>query len=290
MIKAKKLKNFFCLFLFLMIFFPCIFKAQVIETTREIEMSAENSTIKTRFKAPQGYRWETAPTESFEDFLINFPLKPATFPLRDYRNLPLAKQYHHAAILDIDVGEKDLQQCADAWMRLYGEYLWLHQRYDEIEFEFTSGQKMSWKDYKKGVRTTEDNDRVKFHKTAKYTDSYANFREYMDLVFRYAGTISLDRETVPVLKNSDIRVGDIIIKPGSPGHAVFIVGSARNSVGKRVFLLAESYMPAQDIHILQNPVNSRISPWYELDINAPKLMTAKYLFAPVPIKRFKSIK
>ncbi|MDO5616739.1 MAG: DUF4846 domain-containing protein, partial [Cruoricaptor ignavus] len=198
--------------------------------------------------------------------------------------------YHHVAILDIDVGEKDLQQCADAWIRLYAEFLWLQKRYEEIEFQFTSGQKMSWIDYQKGIRTTEVGNKVRFHRTAKPDNSYSNFRNYLDLIFRYAGTISLDRESLPIKKNADIKVGDIIIKPGSPGHSVIIVGSAKNSAGKRLFLLAESFMPAQDIHIIKNPQNPKLSPWYELDVDARQLITPKYLFAPLVIKRFYGIK
>ncbi len=38
---------------------------------------------------------------------------------------------------------------------------------------------------------------------------------------------------------------------------------------KKVYLLAQSYMPAQQIHILVNPANSLLSPWYELSSRQP---------------------
>lgn len=268
----------------------CIMNAQVFESEKELLINPNLSTIKSRFEAPKGFVWESHSENSFQNYLVNFRLKPIGFPLRDYKNVPLQKQYHYEAILDIDVGSKDLQQCADAWIRLYSEYLWKEKRFDEIDFEFTSGQKLSWNQYKNGVRTTEVGDSVRFHQSAKYEDGYSHFRRYLDLVFQYAGTISLNRESVVIDKNSEIQVGDLIIKPGSPGHTVFIVGSAKNKYGKRLFLLAESFMPAQDIHILKNPNNSKISPWYELNINEPHLITAKYIFKPVSIKRFKALK
>lgn len=279
----KKIISFFLLLGLSMSF------GQIVETEREMKVNTSNTIIK-RFSPPKGYIWEKYEDNSYENYLVNFKLKPEGLPLRDFNNLPISKQHHHAAILDIDVGSKDLQQCADAWIRLYAEYLWKQKRYQDIEFEFTSRQKLSWNSYKKGIRTTELGENVKFHKSAKYEDSYQNFRNYLDLVFRYAGTISLDRESELITKNEDIRVGDIIITPGSPGHTVFIVGSAKNVLGKRVFLLAESYMPAQDIHILKNPNHLKLSPWYELDVNAKRLKTAKYLFLPVQIKRFKGLK
>ncbi|MEC5395480.1 DUF4846 domain-containing protein [Bergeyella sp. RCAD1439] len=264
--------------------------AQISESVRPLLIDASKATVRTRLSPPKGFRWEHYPTESFGHYLSNFPLKPEGLPLRDYTNLPLPKQYHHAAILDIDVGEKDLQQCADAWIRLYGEYLWKQNRKNEIAFEFTSGQKLSWNEYSQGIRTTEDGERVKFHRSAKPDESYANFRKYLDLVFQYAGTISLDREAAPLTEKQTIRVGDLIVKPGSPGHSVFIVGSAINPKGKRVFLLAESYMPAQDIHILKNPIRPQLSPWYELEPQMRQLITPKFLFVPAQIKRFRNEK
>lgn len=276
-------------FLFTLLYFQNAF-SQVIETTTPLIVDESKSTIRTRFTPPKGFYWVTEEPGSFSEFLIRLPLHPPGFPIRDYRGIPLEKQYNHVAILNVEVGSKDLQQCADAWIRLYAEYLWIQKRYDEIVFQFTSQQFFAWNDYKNGIRTTEIKDKVRFSKSAKYDESYENFRNYLKVIFQYAGTISLDRESRLVTKNQDIKTGDFLIIPGSPGHAVFIVGRARNSAGKQIFLLAESFMPAQDIHILKNPVNTNISPWYELDVNAPKTVTAKYTFDPTAIKRFHALK
>lgn len=276
-------------FSFLLLFtFQGIF-SQVIETTEPLIIDQNKTTIITRFAPPKGYTWEKNPTDSFSEYLVNFPLRPKNFPVRDFNAVPITKQYNHVAILNIDVGDKDLQQCADAWIRLYAEYLWAQKRFDEIKFEFTSGQLFSWNDYKKGLRTQEIKNRVRFVKTGKMDDSYENFRKYLNIIFRYAGTISLDRESFPLTQNSQIKPGDFLIKPGSPGHSVIIVGVAKNYAGKKLYLLAESFMPAQDIHILVNRLNQKISPWYELDVNAPKTVTAKYIFKPTSIKRFRAL-
>ena len=265
--------------------------AQVVETTTPLIIDESKSTIRTRFAPPKGFSWVREEQGSFSEYLTFFPLHPPNLPVRDFNMVPIEKQYNHIAILNIDVGDKDLQQCADAWMRLYGEYLWSQKRFDEIGFHFTSGQFLSWNDYKSGIRTKEDRrKKVTFHKTGKVDDSYATFREYLNIIFRYAGTISLDKEAVPVRKNYEIKPGDFLITPGSPGHSVFVVGRVRSSTGKYLYLLAESFMPAQDIHILRNPNNANLSPWYELDINAPKTVTAKYIFKPTSIKRFHAIK
>jgi hypothetical protein len=167
--------------------------------------------------------------------------------------------------------------------------LWINKRFQDIKFEFTSGQLFSWNDFKKGIRTKEFGKRVIFQNKKKFDDSYENFQNYLKVIFRYSGTISLDRESVNVKSNEDIKSGDFIIQPGSPGHSVFVVGVAKNLAGRKRYLLAESFMPAQDIHILVNHKNPKISPWYELDVNSKETVTAKYIFKKTSIKRFHAI-
>ena len=66
-----------------------------------------------------------------------------------------------------------------------------------------------------------------------------------------------------------MRIGDFFIQGGFPGHAVIIVDMAeaiepKTGGGRRkYFLLAQSYMPAQDMHVLRNPAGE--SPWYAFD-------------------------
>ena len=263
--------------------------SQIYVTTKPLMIDETKSTIRTRFEPPEGFSWVNLQSGSFAEFLTNFPLHPAGFPVRDFTKVPIEEQHHHVAILKINVGEKNLQQCADAWIRLYAEYLWIHQRFDEIGFEFTSTQFFAWDDYKIGFRTKEVNKKVSFVNTGKFDDSYESFQKYLEVIFRYAGTISLDVESNPVENNDAIKAGDFIIKPGSPGHLVMIVGVAKNPQGKKLYLLAESYMPAQDIHVLVNHNNPKLSPWYELDVNAPSTVTAKYIFKPTSIKRFHAL-
>ena len=263
--------------------------SQIYVTTQPLEIDQTKSTIRTRFNPPKGFSWVQQEPGSFSEFLTNFPLHPPNLPVRDFTGVPIEEQQHHIAILKIDVGEKNLQQCADAWIRLYAEYLWLNQRFDDIGFEFTSTQFFAWDDYKIGYRTKEVNKKVSFFNTGKFDDSYESFQKYLEVIFRYAGTISLDVESYPVKDNASIKAGDFIIKPGSPGHSVIIVAVARNVAGKKLYLLAESYMPAQDIHILVNHKNPKLSPWYELDVNAPQTVTAKYIFKPTSIKRFHAL-
>lgn len=75
----------------------------------------------------------------------------------------------------------------------------------------------------------------------------------------------------------NMNIGDVFIVGGSPGHAVIVVDMAVNSDGEKIFLLAQSYMPAQQTQILINPMDEDISPWYSLK-RKEKLVTPQWTF------------
>ena len=250
------------------------------------KINEEKNTIKERFPAPEGYAYVDTEKNSFEEYIENFPLKKYGSPILKYDGSEIATQNLHEAIFDIDTGTKDLQQCADAIIRLRAEFLFKMKRFDDIKFHFTSGDLMTWNNYKNGTRAFVNGNSVQFKNTENFDDSKENFRKYLDLIFTYAGTISLNKETKPVMKTNDLKVGDILITAGSPGHIVFIAGVSENQKGEKLFLLAEGFTPAQSIHVLKNPFNPEISPWYELDVNSAETKTARYFFEPSNFRSF----
>ncbi len=259
---------------------------EVTTTHSTIKINKDQNTIIERFPAPKGYAFVNVHQNSFEEYIENFPLKKYGSPILKYDGTEIETQHLHEAIFDIDTGTKDLQQCADAIIRLRAEYLFKMKKFDDIKFHFTSGDLMKWNDYKNGTRAFVNGNSVQFKKTEKLDDSYENFRKYLDLIFTYAGTISLNKETKPVLKTADLKVGDILITAGSPGHIVFIAGASENQKGEKLFLLAEGFTPAQSIHVLKNPFDPKISPWYELDVNSHETKTARYFFEPTYFRSF----
>ncbi|MBT2623182.1 DUF4846 domain-containing protein [Chryseobacterium sp. ISL-6] len=251
-----------------------------------VTINKDKNTIKNRFSTPDGYEWINEKPETFGYFLENFKLKPYESPILKYDGTPISTQHLHEAVFDIDTGNKDLQQCADAVIRLRAEYLFKIKKFDDIKFHFTNGDLVSWNDYKNGIRAYINGNSVSFRKTASFDDSYQNFRNYLELIFNYAGTISLNKETTPITKNTDLKTGDILITAGSPGHVVLITGICRNKEGKSLFLLSEGFTLAQSIHLLSNPFDKNISPWYDLDVNAPETKTARYVFKPTNFRSF----
>ena len=255
-------------------------------TENSLKIHKDKNTIRERFSAPEGYEWSEEKPDSFGYFIENFKLKPYGSQIVKYDGTPISTQHLHEAVFDIDTGNKDLQQCADAAIRMRAEYLYTMKKFDEIRFHFTSGDLLSWNDYKNGMRAFVSGNSVSFRKTEAVDDSYQSFRNYLDLIFNYAGTISLNKETKPVTKNADLKTGDILITPGSPGHIVFISGVCRNKEGKRLFLLSEGFTPAQSIHVLSNPFNPYFTPWYDLDIGTQETKTARYFFKPTNFRSF----
>jgi hypothetical protein len=226
--------------------------------------------IATRIAAPEGFSRVPARPGSFGDWLRHLPLKAHRPRVLLYNGAEKTNQEAHFAVLDIDTGNENLQQCADAVIRLVGEYLYSTTQVNKIAFNFTNGDTASFAKWIKGYRPIISGANSQWVKSEAADSSYANFRKYLDCVFMYAGTLSLSRELIRVSDPRDIRIGDVWIKggiPGSgnPGHAVIVLDVAIDSAtGERVFILAQSYMPAQDIHVLNNPNDPDLSPWYRL--------------------------
>jgi hypothetical protein len=232
---------------------------------------------------PAGFSRVPAAQGSFAAWLRGLPLRPKETPVRIYDGSLKGNQGAHHAVVDIDVGPRDHQQCADAVMRMRAEYLFAADRQDEVCFRASNGTPLPWRSWKSGQRPKVSGKRIDWKPGGAAEAGWANFRKYLDFVFVYAGTWSLEKELSAVDDVKAIQPGDVFIQGGFPGHAVIVVDVAENREGARVFLLAQSYMPAQDIHILRNPGSD--SPWYPAR-KAARLQTPEWLFEPVRLKRF----
>ena len=103
-------------------------------------------------------------------------------------------------------------------------------------------------------------------------------------VMRYAGTLSLEKESVPV-SVQEAHAGDFLCHGGSPGHAVLIADEAVNENGERVFLLANGFMPAQSAYILAG-YNCDPNPWYTQEqLSADPVCLSTYTFEGTGVLR-----
>jgi Domain of unknown function (4846) len=244
--------------------------------------SAPAETIIDRFETPEGLVRVAAEPGGFTEWLRGLPLAPAGTPilLHDGREKP--DQSSGAAVIDIDIGRADLQQCADVIIRLRAEYLFSRGAFPDIAFDFTSGDRYRFRSYAEGITPAVAGNAVSWRQGRRNGASHESLRRWLDIVFTYAGTMSLSRELSPVESLSDAAVGDALILPGSPGHAVLIVDMATDpATGRKAVLLAQGYMPAQSVHILMSADDS---PWFHLD--GDRIVAGPWVFTADRLRRF----
>lgn len=220
---------------------------------------------------------------SFADYLRNLPLKPHGSVCHYYDGGEKRWEYT-AAVVDMSIDNEDLQQCADAVMRLRGEYLYANKQYDKMHFNFTNGFCCDFKSWAEGKRVGINGNKTWWRENAAAVDySYTNFRKWMKMVFYYAGTLSLSKELKHVAL-SDVQIGDVLIRGGSPGHCEIIVDMLKNEkTGEVKLMLAQSYMPAQEIEILYT---EKFSPWYSVMPDQNEIWTMSWDFSIDQIMRF----
>jgi hypothetical protein len=211
---------------------------------------------------PNGFERVKSDSDSFCAYLRHIGLKKRTTVFL-YNGLQKGNQTAQYAVLDISVGNSDLQQCADAVMRLRAEYLFNQKNFEQINFY--------------------DNEHTAYTFSTPFTRDH--FDKYLNRVFGMCGSSSLSKQLNHVKTFSEIQPGDVLIRGGFPGHAVIVLDVAENDSGKKIFLLAQSYMPAQDIHVLKNPTNENLSPWYE--VNGDNIiLTPEYSFTKNELMRW----
>lgn len=244
-------------------------KNNVVSDEVLVEKKQEKPKKISDISTPEGYVRVKTDSLSYAFYLQNLPIKQENNIVYLFDGTEKYNQTAQFAVLDIDVGKRDLQQCADAVMRVRAEYLFENEKYSEIHFNFLSDGKPRYYTEYAG------NDR-----------SYTKFRKYMDYIFSYANTASLidEMEKVEIL---EMQIGDIFIQKRRPyGHAITVVDMAENENGKKVYMLTQSYMPAQEIHILKNPADKNLSPWYRLS-EKKSIETPEWTFYPEDLRRFK---
>ena len=235
---------------------------------------------------PAGYH-RTSDNDPFTAWLRAIPLKRDR-TVRLFDGSLKKNQQAQFAVLDVSVGNQDLQQCADAVMRLRSEYL--HSRKDDgnICFYTNQGVRLSFLEWTRGRRFHLTGGRLTPYQlqVQRHCEDRACFDEYLQTVFAYCGTLSLEKQLSSVSRYKDIRPGDVLITGGSPGHAMLVIDMAVDAAGRKAYLLAQSYMPAQDIHIVKNPAARGQDPWFYVDDETHVIPTPEWTFYPSQLRRW----
>ena len=239
------------------------------------KLKTSDKSIKTHFKIPKIAKDYERSADAFAEWLVSHPLKKED--IVRYHNGQIKYNGRNdvfAAVFDYDIGRLDLHQCADASMYLWASYNYSNgpEFYDRLRFTGADGTVYDYTEWLKN-KDREDN--------------CDNFRRWMDLVWSYANSWSIseyDMYTVPIW---DIQAGDVFVVGGFPGHAVSVVDVITDKeTGHKMFMLAQSFMPAQDNHILKNPETDYV--WYELKSFMTHVRTPQYTFHINDLKRWRN--
>lgn len=219
-------------------------------------------------------------------FLHHLPLYPPSRAVRSYRDQPIlpANHRHVFAVVDLDLGLRDRQQCADSIMRLYGEYLFASDAADSAAFFWAGGRRFNYADWRRGlrpVRIDPRRHRYRFAKRAAVESGYRSFRRYLSYMFAWTGTLHMVSEP----KVSDPLPGDFFVQAGSPGHAVLILAVAKFADGRRALVLGQGFIPAQDFHVLRTAGGS---PWFVVSPGQPVKTPFWRAFSWSELRRFGS--
>ena len=188
----------------------------------------------------------------------------------------------HAAVFAMHLEPVDEQQCADSVMRIFAEYFRATGQEDRIKFHFVSGFLCDWNTWKQGYRVSVSGNDVSWVKKTGPDSSDECFERYLTMVFAYASTLSMGEESVPIAL-SELQIGDVFLRSGAPGHVTMVVDMCEKD-GKKAFLLAQGYMPAQEFHVLKN-LRHPSDPWYYEDEVVYPFETPGQTFAEGTLRR-----
>ena len=123
---------------------------------------------------------------------------------------------------------------------------------NQVHFHLTTGYDFWFSDFVAGRTFRVVSEEVLPATRPAEAPTHAALARYLVPTFGYAGTLSLSRELRPV-PLAQVQPGDVLIHGGAPGHAVLVVDVAEHATThQKYLLLAQSYMPAQSIHVLRN--------------------------------------
>lgn len=249
------------------------------ENDSEVSLSIinpEGMTLATRISAPSGYTRTEEKAESLGEFIRNYGVKEDGAKVLLYDGTEKTNQNAQVAVFTLPIEERNLQQCADSVMRMYAEYFLATKQYDRMVFRYSDGFEAAYSKWIQGYKIKVTDGKATWVANEACNETYESFQEYMRMVFAYAGTYSMKSESIET-KLSDIKIGDIFLKGGSPGHVVMVVDTCVDKDGNKAFLLAQGFMPAQEFHVLKNPLHED-DPWYYADEVVYPFVTPEYTF------------
>ena len=234
--------------------------------------------IRKRFKAPAGFQRVPAPQGSFAQWLRQLPLQAPGSPVLDFRG-KIFKQGNDstvAAVVDMNIKGRRLEQCMDVLLRFYADYLIAKGKRDSLQFPLPDGLTLSWKQWRAGFRPYFKGLHFRLRQSENPDSSANSYRRYLNTIFSYSGSQTF-YHFYPRVALADIQIGDFIVRKERKGHAVLIVDMVENKQGRKMALVGQGDTPACAFYLLKRKDGS---PWFSLD------SAKEYLNLPIKKKMF----
>ena len=212
---------------------------------------------------------------SFANWLHNLPLKPPGSPVLKYNGKihKSAQDTTVAAVVNLDMQGRKLEQCMDILIRLYAEYMWQGGRAEKMSLPLPGNFWLNWMDWEKGIRPEFHGIQVKFKVNAAVDSSFENFENYLRLIYSESHTQQFYHNLKRIEKD-ELQIGDFIVSKGSKSHAVMVVDLVRNEQADLLALFGQGDTPACEFYIMNYRKND---PWFPVDFKLEKI--------PLPVKK-----
>lgn len=259
---------------------------EVFDAQKDILADRDGLTILTRYEPPKGYERVEVEKNSFGEYIRNKKLKPYGSKAKYYNGKQKDNKGIYDSVFDYDIGKHDLHHAADAIMFLRAEYLYQNGMFSDISYSFANGFKAEYSNWAAGYRIRVRDNLASWHKSKDIDNSYENFMKYMNMIFAYCTTITMEKDMNRV-HIYEMQIGDVFLVPGNPGSAAVVIDMAINSVnGDKIFMVAQAGSPAQQMQIISNSSDKAISPWFRQNFDS-LLLLDKSQYSKYDLMRFK---
>jgi hypothetical protein len=130
--------------------------------------------------------------KGFGAWLRGLPMLPEGSPVLLYTGKPKSSQWNYLAVVDLDIGTSDLQQCADSIMRVRAKYLWSLGR--AIQIKQLSANPKHWDG-----------------------GDWKAYRRYRNGVMAKTGTLTMAARMKKATTGHWLQPGEVVVQGGSPG-------------------------------------------------------------------------
>ena len=241
-------------------------QAQADEPLVVARIEESGMSVGTRINPPMGYTRDYAAESSFSAFLRKYPVRVAGADVMLYDGTA-RQDAQAAAVLDVTLGKKNHEGPAGAMARLIAEYLYDQEDYVDISFTIGKNFAFTFDKWRQGNELKSSGNDLEWTGGGEDSNSEENFKAYLSTLFVYISmnTLRKDLTQIEDVDGDEIQVGDIYIAKNADDRelAVMVADICRNDeTGERLMLLVQGGSPAQQLHIVDNPTNAAIAPWY----------------------------